>query len=447
MKYSQFLLLWLILIFGLIVFTEHHGMMQPLLLWATLLLLFIIMSSLAGVFRAAGRVGRASLEAVEGEAAPKTVSQATMREYAEAIAPYLALTGWKVKGRVAEFEGKLRTGAPAALAGLSDAFRSQGLSPLLLEGDHSEVRIALIPAESNAASRSKPRWWLHGLLFFLTFLTTTWAGALQQGVNLWRTPDRFAAGLPYSIGLLLILGAHEFGHYIAARYHDVDVTPPYFVPVPFGLGTFGAFIAMKSLAQDRRSTFDVAVAGPLAGLVLAIPALWIGLARSTIVPGGAPLGPGVVGLDVNSSLLLAFLAKLAFGAALAEGHRFILHPLAFAGWIGLLVTALNLLPIGQLDGGHMAHALLGSRKGHTVSVVALVALFLLSFFVWPNLMAWAFIVYFLAGTRDVPSRDDITPLSVPRKLLGIFAFGVLMAILLPVPSQFYHAVAVQGSHF
>jgi membrane-associated protease RseP (regulator of RpoE activity) len=161
-----------------------------------------------------------------------------------------------------------------------------------------------------------------------------------------------------------------------------------------------------------------------------------------MVTGGGPLGPETAGIDVSSSLLLTLLAKLSLGAALTEGHRFILHPLAFAGWIGLLVTALNLLPIGQLDGGHMAHALFGSRKGHTVSVVALVALFLLAFFAWPSLMAWAFIVYFLAGTRDAPARDDVTPLNLPRKLIGIFAFGVLLAILLPVPPQFYHAMGV-----
>lgn len=442
-----FVLLWLVLVFGLIVGAEHLWVMSSVMLWTALLLLFITMSTLAGILDAKAKPGGGPRQAEDPDKAPEAMTPAMMEGHVGVIAPYLALTGWRVRGPVAEFHGKLKTGAEAALAGLSAAFRPRGLLPLLREGDDGEIRIALVPAhEEETKPVAKPRWWLHGLLFFLTFLTTTWAGALQQGINLWNEPDRFAAGLPYSIGLLLILGAHEFGHYLVARYHRVDVSPPFFVPVPFGLGTFGAFINMKSLAEDRCSVFDVAVAGPLAGLVLAIPALWIGLGHSTLVPGELSLGMTSAGIDVGSSLLLAFLAKLSLGITLVEGQRLILHPLAFAGWIGLMVTALNLLPIGQLDGGHMAHAMFGSRKGHTISVVALATLFLLAFFAWPNLMAWAFVVFFLAGTRDVPPRDDVTPLTLPRKLLGFFAFGVLWAILLPVPHEFYRAVGVHGPY-
>jgi membrane-associated protease RseP (regulator of RpoE activity) len=134
---------------------------------------------------------------------------------------------------------------------------------------------------------------------------------------------------------------------------------------------------------------------------------------------------------------MAILSKLTLGPAVAEGHRIILHPLAFAGWLGLLVTALNLLPIGQLDGGHIAHALFGSRRAGTISIVALVSLFSLALFVWPGLLMFAFIVFFLAGTRDAPATNDLTGLDRSRQALGYFAFALLALILVPVPHSLY----------
>src|SRR5262249_17528266 len=188
---------------------------------------------------------------------------------------------------------------------------------------------------------------------------------------------KFMAGLPYSVTLLLILGAHELGHYFAARAHHMRVTLPYFIPVPFGLGTFGAFIQLKSPAENRRALFDVGVAGPLAGLVFAIPALGIGLQHSRVLAPGELADHLHGGMGVGSSLLMALTAKLALGDALAEGHRLLLHPLAFAGWLGLLVTALNLLPIGQLDGGHMADAMFGRVRSAAIGTAAMLALLLL----------------------------------------------------------------------
>jgi membrane-associated protease RseP (regulator of RpoE activity) len=280
------------------------------------------------------------------------------------------------------------------------------------------------------------------LLFVLTLITTTWAGALQAGVDLVKEPGRFAIGLPYSLGLMLILGAHELGHYFAAKRHGIRVTPPYFIPVPFALGTFGAFIKLKSLAPDRRAAFDVAVAGPLAGLVFAIPALLIGLQYSRVVVGSPSADMLHTGVQVGSSFLLAILAKIALGADTIQVHQLMLHPLAFAGWLGLFVTALNLLPVGQLDGGHIAHALFGSRRGHAISVGALIALFALALFVWPGLMIWAVIVWFIAGTRDVPALDDVTPLNPARRALGWFAFLLLAAIMIPVPRALYPSFGI-----
>jgi membrane-associated protease RseP (regulator of RpoE activity) len=212
------------------------------------------------------------------------------------------------------------------------------------------------------------------------------------------------------------------------------------------LGTFGAFIKIKSLTPNRRALFDVAVAGPLAGLAFAIPALLIGLRQSQLVPNNGPESLGHAGVSISSSVLLACLAKVSLGASVVEGQQLLLHPLAFAGWLGLIVTALNLLPIGQLDGGHISHALFGSRHAHAVSMVALVSLFLLALFVWPGLMFWAFIVFFMAGTRDAPAANDVTPLGPPRKALACFAFLLLLLIIVPVPRALYEGLSVHGPY-
>jgi membrane-associated protease RseP (regulator of RpoE activity) len=244
--------------------------------------------------------------------------------------------------------------------------------------------------------------------------------------------------------LLLILGAHELGHYFTAKAHGIRVTPPFFIPVPFALGTFGAFIKIKSFTPNRRALFDVAVAGPLAGLVFAVPALLIGLHFSHIVPGGGPDVLGSNGVQIGSSVLLACLAKISLGASVYD--HLSLHPLAFAGWLGLIVTALNLAPIGQLDGGHISHALFGSRQAHSISMVAMALLFLLAMFVWPGLMFWAFIVFFIAGTRDTPAANDVTPLEPGRKLLGYFTFVLLLLIIMPVPRVLFEKIGLHSPY-
>jgi len=284
--------------------------------------------------------------------------------------------------------------------------------------------------------------WLNIVLFFLTLITTTWVGAAYQGINLWNEPNRFAAGLPYAIGLMLILGAHELGHYFTARAHSMKVTLPYFIPVPFALGTFGAFIQMKSPSKNRRALFDVGIAGPLAGLVFAIPALLIGLQYSTVLPSADTTTMVQRGSDIGSSVLFTLLAKLSLGDRLIEGHNILMSPLAFAGWLGILVTALNLLPIGQLDGGHVAHALFGRRKAETIGMVALFALFLLALFVWSGLLIWAIIVFFIAGIKSPPPENDFSKLDSRRVALGAFAFVLLFLMLTPVPHAFYRTLGI-----
>jgi hypothetical protein len=363
------------------------------------------------------------------------------------LAPLMMITGHRVLGEMLEFEGRLRGTADEAFQRIRETFAGQPVSPMLLEGEENQVRVLLIPGDSaTAAGAERPNWALHWLLFIATMATTTWAGTLHAGVNLLQQPERFAVGLPYSLGLLLILGAHELGHYFTAKAHGIRVTPPFFIPVPFALGTFGAFIKIKSLTPNRRALFDVAVAGPLAGMVFAIPALLIGLRFSQVLPGNAPAGFGQAGVNIGSSILLACLAKVSLGASALEGSHLLLHPLAFAGWLGFIVTALNLVPIGQLDGGHMSHALFGSRHARGISMVAMASLFLLALFVWPGLMFWAFIVFFIAGTRDAPAANDLTPVGPSRKALGYFTFLLLLLIIVPVPHALYETIGLHSPY-
>ena len=409
--------------------------MDILIIWVIFMLVFMALTYLLGARRAAAARGKKDISE------QPSISRDTLNRFEERVRSVLAVTGHEVHGDAVLFEGRLKTSPEAALAELREVFAPDRLTPLLREATGAEVRLALFPETKGLVQQpivvEKPKWRVHLLLFLLTLLTTTWAGALHAGVNLLQEPGRIAVGFPYSLGLMLILGAHELGHYFTARRHGIWVTPPYFIPAPFALGTFGAFIRIKSLSPDRRATFDVAVAGPLAGLVFAIPALLIGLRQSRMVIESA--SPEIVhtGMQIGSSFLMAIMAKLALGASTLEGHQLILHPLAFAGWLGLLVTALNLLPIGQLDGGHIAHAMFGARRGHAISVGGLMTLFALALFVWPGLMMWALVVWFIAGDRDAPPLNDVTPLNTGRRVLGWLMFVILAAILIPVPHALY----------
>jgi Zn-dependent protease len=336
------------------------------------------------------------------------------------------------EGGIKIFRGRLRSSAALAYAKLKNAFSGWNI-PLIQEDRNLGTSIALLPAAELASTRKRFDPALHIGLFVLTMITTTWAGALYQGIDLVAHPERFVDGVHYSFGLLAILGVHELGHYFLARQHGMQVTPPYFIPVPFALGTFGAFIRMRSPAENRRMLFDVAVAGPLAGLAIAIPALIIGLQSSTIVPGIRSQSMGILGgTTIDSSILFALISKLSLGEAVNTHHVLKLSPLAFAGWLGLLVTALNLLPIGQLDGGHIARAVFGLRVGSMISAATMAGFFLLAVFVWPNLLVWSLVVFFIAG-RGTPPLNDITRLTPGRRWLAAVALLILLIILAPYP--------------
>ena len=343
---------------------------------------------------------------------------------------------------VLAFRGPLRGAADQAYEDLKREAGGQ-MVPLVQEDEQLGAAVVLVPRSVEQATTERPvRPWVNWLLLALTVVTTTWAGAAHQDVDLLREPARFAVGLPYALGLLAILGVHELGHYFTAKHHGIRVTPPYFIPVPFALGTFGAFIQMRSPVENRRALFDVAVAGPLAGLVVAIPALLIGLRLSQLVPAGTAVESHMMGgTSVGSSILFAALAKLSLGDALQYGHILRLHPLAFAGWLGLFVTALNLLPIGQLDGGHIARAVFGNRVGQTISTVAMWTLILLALFVWPGLFMWAIIIFFIAG-RSMPPLNDVTPVTRGRRWLGYATFLILLLIIAPLPHVFWHQAGI-----
>jgi len=265
---------------------------------------------------------------------------------------------------------------------------------------------------------------LHLGLLLATLLTTTWAGAFHRGVNLLQEPGNWPVGLPYASALLAILGLHEMGHYFVAARRGVRVSLPYFIPVPSYLGTFGAFIRMEGPIRDRKAYFDVAVAGPLAGLVPAVIALLIDLP-------GSPAG-GSHGMVPASSLLLAGIHWLATGSV--PDGPLTLGAVAFAGWLGLIVTALNLMPIGQLDGGHIAYAVFGPRAAEILGKLIVGVLVLGGLLYSPHLLMWAALIWFFAGIAHPPAQDERTPLGPGRKALALVSFALLLAIVIPWPA-------------
>lgn len=192
------------------------------------------------------------------------------------------------------------------------------------------------------------------ILFIMTIFTTLFAGALQQGINLFKEPMRLWEGYPFSISIMTILLGHEMGHYFASKAHRTKATLPYFIPAPSIIGTFGAFIKMKSPILTRKALIDIGATGPIVGFILSLIACIIGLKMSKIIP----LTYGEDVFMLGDSILFSLLVKFTLGN-IPAGQDVLLHSVAFAGWIGLFVTSMNLLPVGQLDGGHIAYALFG----------------------------------------------------------------------------------------
>lgn len=289
-------------------------------------------------------------------------------------------------------------------------------------GDGPPATVAAAPAGvAQATTASNPLW--NALLLAATLVTTTWAGASHLGVDLREEPGRWPVGAPYALALLTILGIHELGHYVIARRRGIHVTLPYFIPAPGYLGTFGAFIQMRGAVRDRATYFDVAIAGPLAGLVAAVLALLVGLGAETPAAHG--------GIVPASSSLFAAVYTLAGGNSLWE--PVVLGPLAFAGYLGLVVTALNLAPIGQLDGGHISYALLGRRRARTLATAVIFLLVAGGLLYSSHWLMWGLIAWFIAGSKHPGALDENAPIGRRRTLLGLVALVILIAIVMPWP--------------
>lgn len=269
----------------------------------------------------------------------------------------------------------------------------------------------------------------HVVLFIATFITTLLAGAMLNGVIPWEHPEKIYLGLPFSLTLLLILLTHELSHYFMSRKHNVSASLPYFIPAPplIGIiGTFGAVIKMKPPIPDRRSLIDIGASGPIGGFIIAVIASVIGLSLSEVKPTGELQG----GISFGTSILFDFLSNIILNVE-PEKYDVILHPVAFAGWVGLLVTSLNLLPIGQLDGGHITYALFG-EKHQWISKGMLPVLIILGIYFWPGWILWAVIMIFL-GYRHPPVVHPWIELDRKRKIIGWIALVIFILTFTPTP--------------
>jgi len=296
---------------------------------------------------------------------------------------------------------------------------------------------ALVPNPSQGKDKNEKvnNPWFALFLLVMTLMTTTVIGTEMSGVTIKDLESNLSLvqkGLPYSLGLIAILGTHELGHYFTAVRHKIKTTLPYFIPLPFFLGTFGAFTQMRSLIPNRRALFDVSIAGPVAGFLITIPVLLWGLSLSTVVDFTKGSIMNFQALDPRFSLLLSLFSKAALGSALTAGKSITMHPLAIAGYIGLIITALNLLPVGQLDGGHIVHAMYGQRTASVVGQITRVLVFLLALG-RSDLIMWA-ILLFLFPVFDQPALNDVSELDNRRDFLGFSILVLLIVILLPVPS-------------
>ena len=316
-----------------------------------------------------------------------------------------------------------------------EEYRDRENGTVLDVGEQPQPQIVDVTEDEDEGAPSFfSKWTLPIVLFLLTVFTTLWAGAYQTyngpvrgPLNfLLTSPELLWRGIPFAAALLFILTTHELGHYVLSKIHRVPASLPLFIPgPPYFIGTFGAIIRMRGPILSRRALFDIGVAGPLAGFVVAVAALIVGLNLSTVVDRTATLG-----LQLGEPLLLQFMSWLIIGPLPPEADV-VLHPIGFAAWFGLFVTSLNLLPIGQLDGGHVAYALWGRRQ-RTMALAFLPVLLALGFFGWPGWFLWAFMAG-VWGLGHPPVLDPHVPLGRNRTIVGWIALAVFIVTFVPVP--------------
>jgi membrane-associated protease RseP (regulator of RpoE activity) len=327
------------------------------------------------------------------------------------------------------FRGQFLCDLSSCYDELRGRFERHGFTPFVRE-EQNGISLVAAPIVFDPPDS---KWIINLVLVIATILSTLFVGALSefaaQGLEGIPGLDDLWLGIPYCLSLMTILGAHELGHYFAARYHKVPVTLPYFIPLPVPpIGTLGAFIRLKAPVKNKRALLDVGAAGPLAGLLFAIPILLYGLAISPV----EPLPDGGYTLEGNS--VLYALAKIAVkGQMLPNGTEDVfLSQVAWAGWVGLLVTGLNLIPVGQLDGGHIAYALFGKRARlfFWPVIVTMIALVVITqTFMWGF---WALLLFIL-GRYYAEPLDDITPLDGRRRVLAITSLVLFLLVFVPIP--------------
>ncbi len=288
------------------------------------------------------------------------------------------------------------------------------------------------------------------VMFLLTLFTTVWAGALiwanrtgsPDAMNLFTVlsspTDLIMGFVTFAFPLLLILGTHELGHYFTSRYYKVDASLPYFIPIPpiiSPFGTFGALISMRENMSNRKALVDIGVAGPIAGFLIAIPVTIVGLLLTNAYPAPSELVDGASYMVFNYPIILMF-----FTSIIPINENTAVFPTVIAGWIGFLVTALNLLPIGQLDGGHITRGILGD-KARYISYGAVLLLVILGFVTeFKSYLIFALLIM-LMGTRHPPPLDDISPLSARQYTAGAFAILMMMVCFHPIPIEIFEAQA------
>ena len=364
-------------------------------------------------------------------------------------------------GYIRRYRGQLvAEDSIAAYDRLAETLKLYHLMPLFRKEANQHI-ILLIPEPPT----SKPaRTWVNLLMFVLTLISVLVSGGIYNSTATLPSDPILAivaivkTGWPFAVSLITILGIHEFGHYFAGKAHGVQVTLPFFIPLPLTqLGTMGAFISMKSAPKNKRALMDIGVAGPLAGFVASLIVLWIGLSLSVVnrIPLVIPSGQALQ-MEGNS-LIYLLLKYLHFGMLLPQPASMggispllfwlryfftgqpsplgsldvTISPIAWAGWVGLLVTSLNLIPAGQLDGGHIFHLLFGQKWARRILPVILVALVGLGF-IWSGWWLWALLVFLFGRTYAEP-LDQITELDWKRRALGIIALIVFLITFTPIP--------------
>lgn len=362
---------------------------------------------------------------------------------------------WRYRGHL------LNDDSVSAYDQLAASVKPYGLTPLFRQEKGEQV-IYLV---SSPPKQKPANPWVNVILFVITIFSVMLAGTFLAG----ETPEgpgsadfgsqilfwlRFIfSGWPFALAMLGILVAHEFGHYLVSRYHKTPATLPYFIPFPLSpLGTMGAAILMKGVPKNKRILFDIGVAGPLAGMLIAIPVLFLGLSMSTL----STIEPSPNSFIEGNSLMYLFAKYAVFGKFLPEPASFgamspflywlryfftgqpspiggtdvFIHPVAFAGWAGLLVTALNLVPAGTLDGGHVVYSLFGDKARKAFPY--LIAIMAVMGFFWSGWWLWAFMLFWL-GRVNAETLDQITPLDSKRRLVALLVIVLFVLVFTPVP--------------